>query len=49
MPAIGPIFKFLILTKDTEAEAVALPLLLVIDFIVGVGSTVTAIGDAVEG
>jgi hypothetical protein len=49
VPQLGRIFKFLILTNDTEAAVVAMPLLLVIDLILGIGATVTQIGDAVEG
>lgn len=42
-------FKFLILTKDTIAEAIGYPGLVFVDLAVGVGSTVTQIGDATQG
>ncbi|MGF6227801.1 hypothetical protein QFZ27_001756 [Inquilinus ginsengisoli] len=49
VPQTGRLFKFLILAKDTEAAAIALPALLVIDLVLGLGSTVTQIGDAIVG
>jgi hypothetical protein len=49
VPQVGRIFKFLLLTKDTEAEPVALVILLALDLILGIGATVTQVGSAVEG
>ena len=43
------LFKFLLLTKGEEAEAVAMPLLLAVDAVVDVGAMVVQIGDVLEG
>jgi hypothetical protein len=50
VPQVSRVFKFLLLTKgNAEAEVVAVPLLLGVDLALGLGATVTQIGNAVEG
>ena len=49
VPQLGRAFKFLLLTKNTEAAPAAAVLTGVLDVVLGVGATVTQIGDAIEG
>lgn len=49
VPQIGRILKVLILTKDQPEEAVTMPILLVADVALGIGATVTQIGNAIDG
>jgi len=50
VPQVDRLFKFLILTKnEPETEVVTLPLLLVVDLVLGIGATVTQVGAAVVG
>ncbi|WP_315835185.1 hypothetical protein [Bradyrhizobium prioriisuperbiae] len=50
VPQIGRLFKFLIMTKDSApTAAVALPTLVALDVLLGLGSTVTQLGAAIDG
>ena len=49
VPQLGRAFKFLLLTKNTEAAPAAAVLTGVLDVVLGIGATVTQIGDASEG
>jgi hypothetical protein len=46
---MGRMFKFLLLAKQPEVVFVTMPMLLILDFIIGMGGVVTQVGTLADG